>query len=291
MKIIFEKKIIIGSIFGILTTIIGTIAIFFPDLFNLEKKKIIEFNGYLQSYDDAKKLYDFLLANDKSIIKLNLKYTEKNVKATKIDEKIKYMSNNGYIEGNELYNSAWNITYRFREGSEFIINPFIDSNNKKHLISYSEIDGIGEIFLISEHIIPAGYLSTIQEPPYRQNGGFGIWYGDRYGENQCSNYGENCITKIMFQIYFPDKYSEDIHFYWRENWNKNTYKNISNEKEMIIEGIFFVKASKSNYKIPTIFYDRSFYDLYENHDGEFMQKDIVFELTALNKKELSLMQY
>lgn len=38
----FEKKIIIGSVFGIIATVIGTIAIFFPSLLDLEKEEMSE---------------------------------------------------------------------------------------------------------------------------------------------------------------------------------------------------------------------------------------------------------
>lgn len=42
MAKIFEKKVIIGSVFGMLTTAIGIIAVFFPSAFNLEKSKFSE---------------------------------------------------------------------------------------------------------------------------------------------------------------------------------------------------------------------------------------------------------
>lgn len=39
---IFEKKVIIGSIAGFVASAVGVVAVFFPSVFNLEKKSITE---------------------------------------------------------------------------------------------------------------------------------------------------------------------------------------------------------------------------------------------------------
>ena len=56
----FEKKIIIGSITSFLATAIGIIAIFFPDLFNLQKEKIYKIQLDILTQDDIKQLQTFL---------------------------------------------------------------------------------------------------------------------------------------------------------------------------------------------------------------------------------------
>lgn len=72
---IFAKKIFIGSIVSFVVGTIGVTAIFFPSVFNLEKSNITEFTKEIKTPSDAKDLYNFLIKNDKKIIKLELAYT------------------------------------------------------------------------------------------------------------------------------------------------------------------------------------------------------------------------
>lgn len=71
---IFEKKIYIGSVIGVIATIIGIVAIFFPSIFNLEKKKFVEFELVLKNKNDGDRLQNFLneRAEDKKLFKLNV---------------------------------------------------------------------------------------------------------------------------------------------------------------------------------------------------------------------------
>lgn len=50
----FEKKVIIGSIGGFFTTIVGIIAVFFPSLLNFEKKSMEEIKVFIQSEEDVR---------------------------------------------------------------------------------------------------------------------------------------------------------------------------------------------------------------------------------------------
>lgn len=65
MAIKFEKKVIIGSLFSFLATVVGIIAVFFPDLLNLQKEKVETFKMDIVSDRDVKKFYDFLTARSK----------------------------------------------------------------------------------------------------------------------------------------------------------------------------------------------------------------------------------
>lgn len=66
MKIIFEKKVIIGSIFSAFTliaSVVAMIAVFFPDTLNLQKKKAqkeTELTLTIKNDDDVKKLQSFM---------------------------------------------------------------------------------------------------------------------------------------------------------------------------------------------------------------------------------------
>ena len=75
-KIRFEPKIIIGSVFGFIVSIIGLIAIFFPSFFNLERQSIRELSIVLNTIDDDVKLHSFLENNQEKIIKLSIIYYE-----------------------------------------------------------------------------------------------------------------------------------------------------------------------------------------------------------------------
>ena len=70
------KKFLIalGSFMGIMATAIGFIAVFFPDLFNMQKDRIVEFNLEVEGPEDADKLEEFLFANPEKIVRLNIRF-------------------------------------------------------------------------------------------------------------------------------------------------------------------------------------------------------------------------
>lgn len=72
----FQPKIIIGSVIGFIATTIGVTAVFFPSLFNLEKKDIVTYAPTLTSENDYIKLIDFLEKHQEGIVNLYLKYFE-----------------------------------------------------------------------------------------------------------------------------------------------------------------------------------------------------------------------
>ena len=78
----FVKKIFIGSIVSFVVGVIGVFAIFFPSLFNLEKKKIQEFSITIKSQKDANELYNFLKTNNNKIVSLDIKYSPKKIQAS-----------------------------------------------------------------------------------------------------------------------------------------------------------------------------------------------------------------
>lgn len=83
---IFEKKVIIGSITSFVFTAIGIIAIFFPDLFNLQKDKIKEFSILLYDQEDAQKLYKFLGDNLDKAVTLDIGYCSSGEDAYSVSE-------------------------------------------------------------------------------------------------------------------------------------------------------------------------------------------------------------
>lgn len=57
---IFEKKVIIGSVVSFIATAVGIVAVFFPDLLNLQKEKIKNLKIDLVTQNDIDKFKSFL---------------------------------------------------------------------------------------------------------------------------------------------------------------------------------------------------------------------------------------
>lgn len=71
---IFQKKIIIGSIMSFVATAVGVIAVFFPDLFNMQKKKMEALSIELNNQKDFGILSQFLekRVEDRKLFKLEI---------------------------------------------------------------------------------------------------------------------------------------------------------------------------------------------------------------------------
>ncbi|TLD97315.1 hypothetical protein LS71_000735 [Helicobacter jaachi] len=78
MAIKFEKKVILGSITSFLVAAIGIIAVFFPSVFNLEKKKMQELSITLKNADDALEIWKFLEKNQGKVVALNINFSDNN---------------------------------------------------------------------------------------------------------------------------------------------------------------------------------------------------------------------
>lgn len=140
MRIHFEPKIIIGSVFGFIASAIGLIAVFFPSIFNLERQTIHEINIKLDSNNSYNDLYNFLLNNQGKIVKIVLTYKENNRKYA--------------IEYKDFFSNDKNN----------IIDPI-----KENIIpSYGLAD-------INDNAIVLSSLSYVNKI-MREKGSIGIWY-------------------------------------------------------------------------------------------------------------------
>lgn len=90
---IFQKKIIIGSIMSFVATAVGVIAVFFPDLFNMQKKKMETLSLEIRNSKDFEVLDNFLQERmkDKKIFSLNVDLCDGEQLA---NEKIYFFDNN-----------------------------------------------------------------------------------------------------------------------------------------------------------------------------------------------------
>ncbi|PSM51923.1 hypothetical protein CBLAS_0546 [Campylobacter blaseri] len=71
---VFQKKIIIGSIVSFVATALGIVAIFFPDLLNLKKEKIQKYSASISNKKEAELFFNFLdkMAEEKKIFELDV---------------------------------------------------------------------------------------------------------------------------------------------------------------------------------------------------------------------------
>lgn len=108
MAIQFEKKVILGSVTSFIIAAIGVVAVFFPDLFNLQKKGIKEFNYEIS---DIKTAENFSKEMEKIVGGLNTKEDK-----SLYHYNIKICAGAGYRLENDGYQTAENkkdntITY------------------------------------------------------------------------------------------------------------------------------------------------------------------------------------
>lgn len=67
-----RKFIVIGSLLGAIASIIGFIAIFLPNIFNLQKNRIQTLTLQVENPDDKHLIYEFLTKNKRKIVKLDI---------------------------------------------------------------------------------------------------------------------------------------------------------------------------------------------------------------------------
>lgn len=268
MAKIFEKKIIIGSVFGILTTILGTTAIFFPDLFNLQKNRIKEYTCELKNYNDAVNLFEFLDKNKDKIVTLTINYREENVYGERMERT------------RTPYDSEWFDKFLENKKEDF----FMGSSEQKYGISYSSFGENKSFFVMSEQ--------EYANPFKRYNGGFGIWFGDRLGENQCKldseGIGEDCKIKLAYSVKFPGKISSDLLMKW--TYSNDEEINWSSPK-MTLSGTFYVKLLESSSETYPQFWSHEYLKLYRHEEFGYLGDRPTFELKPLEKKELAIRNY
>ncbi|MGX2970102.1 hypothetical protein ACWIVY_08790 [Ursidibacter sp. B-7004-1] len=100
---IFQKKIIIGSIMSFIATAVGIVAVFFPDLLNLQKEKMKKLDIFISSLDDSKKLEKFLYDNSGKIVELKVAYCLENADDSpalvKVDQRSnRFVLDNYYVD-------------------------------------------------------------------------------------------------------------------------------------------------------------------------------------------------
>lgn len=92
-KKIFQPKVIIGSITSFIVAAVGVVAVFFPDLFNLQKKNLNEAEFMVLNDANREEVWKFVESHQGKAIKLTLGFCpnkdKTDVGASPIDEKSK----------------------------------------------------------------------------------------------------------------------------------------------------------------------------------------------------------
>ncbi|MBZ7975641.1 hypothetical protein AVBRAN12642_02365 [Campylobacter sp. RM12642] len=262
----FEKKVIIGSLGGFLTTIIGIIAVFFPSLLNFEKKNMEEIKIFIKSEADIQKFKKVILDNQGKLINLDLEYcyyptifyqndisNSKDYFLTAEYEKAK-VNNDDYVDKDE-----YDIT-----------RIFYGTIQTKEGLQLDEEENIAQGMVVSG-------MATLEAEgtiPVRTHGGTLILQGLN---------GANLAVNIPFKS--DKKYSWD---------NLGAYfKDSEVEQKCIPSGI---KGYKNEYEIPELFHEKLqgiFYvsDYVSLGRQSEMQFDNVVNLEPFNKKDLAIRDY
>ncbi|MBZ7983237.1 hypothetical protein [Campylobacter sp. RM12647] len=130
----FEKKVILGSIGGFITTALGIIAVFFPSVFNLEKKTMEEINIFIKSQADVDNLRKAIEKNRGKLVKLDVTYCYDTEKAIEKNETGEYSNEifNLYPHlGENRNNIAGTFCILIDKGCEIETNP--DNKSTKYL--------------------------------------------------------------------------------------------------------------------------------------------------------------
>lgn len=218
MARIFQSRIIIGSVVGFIATAIGVIAVFFPSLFNLETKKIAEYQHDLNTDQDAINFINFLKEHQDSIVHLDLTYIEK-------------------VRYRDAYDKKGNIIIDYDDKFSNEIRPdeALDDGVKKENLnklcldeeldgkeSFGVIDSNGHIFISSEFKCRP-FLNNFNF--IRKKGSLGIWIP---GKKDDGSDDEN------YHIIITNDSKNNTLFKWSI---KDREKNI---EEMQLTGTFFV---------------------------------------------------
>ena len=256
MAIEFQPKIIIGSVCGIVASVVGFIAIFFPSLFNLETKKIDEYTATLSTKEDAQKLYNFLEKHQNAIVKLDLSYKE-----TKI------------FKWQEVKNSKGEVV-------NYVEETLLEEGARRE----TGDDAIGVIdkdgyFSVNSKYIREPYCLNF----FRNIGGIGVWVS-----GQTATWKED----VALQIVIPRDSEGNKLYQWGFKDKNNRYDETGAEMRLV--GTFFVNAftSTQDYTGEVIgFMSRQWLEVNESLSGDTMNDTQVVELEPLSKKELEAKNY
>lgn len=178
MAIKFEKKVIIGSLFSFLATAVGIIAIFFPDLLNLQKEKIEKLTLDVFTHKEAKQLRDFLVkrSEDEKIFELDLLFI---ADFEDYDENGVYLLDNGliirsgepkkFLPESNFCNDDKPVLSDEKVYWQDVINLCGDNGSDNDIIktlSWSDPDADYNLFYFDENFAPEqnGYSANIREP-------------------------------------------------------------------------------------------------------------------------------
>jgi len=200
MSIKFEKKIIIGSITSFLLTAIGVIAIFFPNLFNLEKKSINIYQSSLENIDDVINLYEFLYKNQGRIVDIDINYTE---------------------------TSSYELD--FNDSGEARISVFDFENGKKGKNAIGEVD-INKMITVTSDYISLPFVKNL----FRENGGFFLWLRKNSG-----NVNNDTADEKFLQVIIPVESNGNKLYLWSFD-ESQTPGALDSPKKMIFSGRFFI---------------------------------------------------
>lgn len=265
MSIQFQPKIIIGSVVGFIATAIGVIAVFFPNLFNLEQKKIDNLTINLDSCNNIKIFYDFLKDHQGKVINLDLNYKFTNM----TDGKGRWMFNEeGYSDLSDP-----DLKYEVEEDGVTIGKPqnvYFGENNLSNVRAPYRMDFHGEWM-------------------FQENGGFGFWCKNPKTDKNKQEYHD-----IEFQVDIPYSTNNNKIYYWGYDSNDINHDNSSEWSANVhFKGTFLVSEIQDahSYGQKISFMHPSYTEEMMGRWGEWITAPQIFALEPLTKKDLDLKNY
>lgn len=302
MSIKFQPKIIIGSVCGMIASVVGFIAIFFPSLFNLETKKIDEFVMEVKSDDDAKKLFDFLKNHEGRIVKIDIKYLidgslydrksgvlldwppAETVEGSFYDGRIKLENPWIYWKKIDDKSVAEDIGHKLNLEDVYKLADVNRDGYEKGKFGFSPFGTSGLFSVVSDY-----NLEVHGDYLYRENGGFGFWAKSiKLNKSDLKYSNASDINDLCFQIEILHKSNDNKIYKWGKEQSHGENDQLPNEEHFT--GIFFVNPAnlspKYSYMSPKFEWDEVSWAY-----GERLKAPVTFALDPLTQKELDMKNY
>lgn len=268
---IFEKKVIIGSVAGFVASAVGLIAVFFPSVFNLEKKSIAEKAMFIRTKQDMDKLWEFLSKNANKPVKLDIGYcfNPKRAEIKLKEEKTGYYTPNVFYKMDKHIDKWYGYEYDNTIGiGDTYIDHIGDNPRTQEDNKVFDITAVGKI---ADFVMGA---ENFREGFYIEEGGL----------SYRADYGKYGYIVIPFSSQKNKKYAWAIGTWDYSNDNLPKYDKCPNDYNMIpygyISGYFFVREAEVG----------GFGAYLDTPYSEFLA-DYKIELEPLDKRDLEMKKY
>ncbi|MGX3046106.1 hypothetical protein [Helicobacter sp. T3_23-1056] len=283
---IFEKKVIIGSVAGFIASAVGLIAVFFPSVFNLEKKSIAEKAMFIRTKQDMDKLWEFLSKNANKPVRLDIGYCF-NPKRAEIElkqERPSYDTPRVFYKMDKHIDKWYGFEYVHTNRPVGIGDTYIDHIGDNPRMEYNPDIDIEDAFAKRNEVFDMTAVGKIADFVMGAEGHQEGFYIEEGGLSYRADYGKYGYIVIPFSSQKNKKYAWAIGTWDYSNDNLPKYDKCPNDYNMIpygyISGYFFVREAEVG----------GFGAYLDTPYSEFLA-DYKIELEPLDKRDLEMKKY